>query len=235
MLQTDRSIQCAGFLGTVCHGVSPSRLKTCCWNGLVSVSCSNRRTCFPVAARQVLLHRVPSALSRVRRLCTGQPSSVVLGALFRAGALGRLGRGHRVAGPAGRVEVVVLEEDGRQGGAQMVFDVVGEHAQEDVRAHVHVLAMPDGPHAQVDAFQAAEGLRDVPETLVGAHDVGGAHGVSAFAGADDVDAVERGLAGDGGVVAFDAQPRVRVVDPQFLRQRRRVPHPRGGQLRTRVQ
>ena len=29
--------------------------------------------------------------------------------------------------------------------------------------------------------------------------------------------------------------RVRVVDPQFLRQRRRVPRPRGGQLRTRVQ
>ena len=70
------------------------------------------------------------------------------------------------------------------------------------------VAMPDGPHAQVDAFHAAEGLLDVPETLVGADDVGGAHRVRAFAGAEDVDAVERGLACDGGVVALEAQPRV---------------------------
>ena len=94
-----------------------------------------------------------------------------LRAFFLAGTLGCLGLGDGVALPSCRVEFVVLEQHRRQGLPHVPLDVVGEHAQKDVGAHVGFAAVADGAHAQINAFEAAEGLLDLPETLVGAHSV----------------------------------------------------------------
>ena len=136
----------------------------------------------------------------------GPAVGALFGVLFAAGGLGRLGFGHGVAGPTVDVEFVVLEQYGGQGFAHVPLDVVGEHAQKDVRAHMGLGAVADGAYVQiVDALHAAEGLLDVPEAFVGAHGVLGAQRALGFAGAYDVEAVEVGLALDGLRVAFEAQ------------------------------
>jgi hypothetical protein len=74
-------------------------------------------------------------------------------------------------------------------------EVVGEHAEEDVGLDALLEPVVDG--AQLEpALERAEGALDLVELLVGAHDVGRFELRAGDAGAQDVDAVERGLGGD---------------------------------------
>jgi hypothetical protein len=76
------------------------------------------------------------------------------------------------------------------------FDIVGEHAQEDVGANAVGETMVDGPDAHVDGFEGEECALDLGQGLVGAHAVWGGEALRGQGCADDVDAVERGFGGD---------------------------------------
>ena len=107
-----------------------------------------------------------------------------------------LGGRHGVARGLGRL-IGVGEHQLAPGLAHVPFDVVGEHAQEDVRAHPVGLAVVDRAHLQVDRLERAKRPLDVGQRLVVAHAVGRIHLRRAQRGADDVDAVQRCLGGDG--------------------------------------
>ena len=87
----------------------------------------------------------------------------------------------------------VMEQQRCQGVSQMPFDMIGEHAQEDVGAHPRCGPMADRADIEIDGLQAAEGTLDAGQVLVGLHrfiriELLGRHGC-----ADHVDAVETGL------------------------------------------
>lgn len=80
--------------------------------------------------------------------------------------------------------------------AQVPFDVEGEHAEEHVRAHALLEAVMDRADLELGALEHTEVALDLLELLVGAHEVGGVETLPGNRGAQDVDAVERGLLGD---------------------------------------
>jgi hypothetical protein len=47
------------------------------------------------------------------------------------------------------------------------FDMAGEHAQKDMRAHPRGEPVVDRPDVQIDGLQAAEGALDAGEALIG--------------------------------------------------------------------
>ena len=61
------------------------------------------------------------------------------------------------------------------GFAHVPLEVVGEHAQEDVRAHPIGCAVMDGAHLQIDGLERTEGALDVGQRLVVTHAVGRTH------------------------------------------------------------
>ena len=82
---------------------------------------------------------------------------------------GLLGHGRRralrfgddaVASGFGRFLVGIVVEHRLEAGAHLPFDVVGEHAQEDVGANAVGQPMVDRPHLEIDGLQAAEGALD---------------------------------------------------------------------------
>ena len=91
---------------------------------------------------------------------------------------------------------MILEQQGRQLLAHVPVDVIGEHAEEDVRPHAAGEPVVDGADVEVDRLEVAEGALDVGEALVGEHRVRGVEGLGRRRGAQDVEAVERRLAGD---------------------------------------
>ena len=82
-------------------------------------------------------------------------------------------------------------------GAHVPFHVVGQHAQEHMRADPVGGPVEHGPHLQVHGLQASEGALDRAQALVGAHGALGAEFARGQAGAHDVQAVQRRLRGDG--------------------------------------
>ena len=52
--------------------------------------------------------------------------------------------------------VLVVEQQRRQRLAQVPLDVVGEHAEEDMRSDPLLEAVVDRPHLEVDCFQATK-------------------------------------------------------------------------------
>ena len=108
---------------------------------------------------------------RVEKLCTGVPSSSVWRAALASAALERCGRRDRVARGLGML-LGVGEHQLAPGLAHVPLDVVGEHAQEDVRAHPIGGAVVDRAHLQVDRLERAERALDVGQRLVVAHAVG---------------------------------------------------------------
>ena len=66
-----------------------------------------------------------------------------------------------------------MEEERRQGVAQMPFDVIGEHAEEDMGAHAVCRPVSDRPDVEIDGFQGPEGAFDTGEILIGLHRLGG--------------------------------------------------------------
>ena len=121
-----------------------------------------------------------------------------------------------VAGPAAAVQFFIFEERRGQGFAHVPLDIVGEHCDEDVGAHVVRRAVVDGSNAQVDALETAEGLLDLSEALVGAHRVLGGKFLASLAGADDVDAVEAGFVFDLFEVAFELETAVPDMEDKMF-------------------
>ena len=77
-------------------------------------------------------------------------------------------------------------------------------------------AVPDGPDVQV-GVEGAEGTLDLGEGLVaGGDDLGGFQVAGLDAGAEHVDAVERGFGGDGVLVAGVAEVVLADVGPEVL-------------------
>src|SRR5437660_796130 len=76
--------------------------------------------------------------------------------------------------------------------------------------------MEDGTDVEVDGLEAAEGALDSGETLVGAHRIGGIESIGWNAGMQHVEAVERGLCGDRGVIAREAQRVVGDANMEVL-------------------
>jgi hypothetical protein len=76
------------------------------------------------------------------------------------------------------------------------FDVEGEHAEEHVRADAVLEAVVDRADLKLGALEDAEVALDLFELLVGADDVGGVQAFGGDAGAQDVDAIQRGFLGD---------------------------------------
>ena len=109
-----------------------------------------------------------------------------------------------VASGFGRVLVGIVVEHRLEAGAHLPFDVVGEHAQEDVGADAVGEPMVDRPDLEIDGLQAAEGALDEPATCRRAPS-GIIEGVGGQAGADHVDAVERRLGGDRVRLAGEAE------------------------------
>jgi len=125
-------------------------------------------------------------------------------AVHREAVVGALGRGLSACGGGasggsddggarglGGGLVVVVEEDGSEGLAHVPFEVVGEHAQQDMGADAVGAAMVDGADLEIDGLMAAEGALDPGELLVAGDNAGGVEGRGGEAGAQDVDAVER--------------------------------------------
>ena len=65
-----------------------------------------------------------------------------------------------------------------------------------MRTHAALQSVMDGADLQVDGFHRAERPLDLGERLVTAHRIGRRHLFLRYAGADDVDAIERRFRGD---------------------------------------
>ena len=90
----------------------------------------------------------------------------------------------------------------------MPGEVVGEHAEEHVRADAVVEVVVDRADLELGAFEGSERSLDLFEVLVGAHDLAGAELAVGDAGAQHVEPVQRrfgvdllglALVGEGGV------------------------------------
>ena len=141
----------------------------------------------------------------VRRGAVAQGVGVrlVLG-VFRA-----RGRGDRIACGFRRL-IFVGEEQGAPRFAHVPLDVVGEHAQQDVRAHPIGQMVVDGAHLQIDRLERAEGAFHIAQGLVAAHDISGRDDLGTKRRAQHVNAVERGFLLD--LLLVDAIAEARLLD-----------------------
>jgi hypothetical protein len=96
-------------------------------------------------------------LSRSWKLCTGRSWALDLVAALCLARERWAGATTEWAQGTGGVGVFVIEDQGSQGLAQVPFDVVGQHADEDVGADTVGQAMVDGSDFEVDALAGAEG------------------------------------------------------------------------------
>lgn len=126
-----------------------------------------------------------------------------LGCRLPLGRLGTLSRDHHVGTAFGCIgRVVIVEEDRGQDFAHVPFDIVGQHAQEDMSLHAIGQAMVDGADFEIDALQAPERPLHLAQALVGAHGLVGREDLFGHTGSDHVDAVESRLLGDGSEVSL---------------------------------
>ena len=117
---------------------------------------------------------VGAARASARALATGEA---------RCGLGGRRGRRRRTASAPGL--------------AHVPLDVVGEHAQEDVGAHARRGPVVDRADLEIDGLDASgRRARPGPGSCRRAPSAASSRAFGRQAGADDVDAVERGLGGD---------------------------------------
>jgi hypothetical protein len=113
-----------------------------------------------------------------------------------------LGRGHdgRPLGLTRRL-VVVIEQHRGQCLAQVPLDIVGQHAEKNVRTHPLGEAVADRADVEIHCFEAAKGPLDCRQTLLGVHRAGGTEQVEGDAGAEHVEAIEGGFGHNTGGVA----------------------------------
>src|SRR5258707_7284725 len=87
----------------------------------------------------------------------------------------------------------------------MPFEIIGGHAQYPVGAHARADPVVDRTNVEVCGLEAAKGPLDTGEALVSAHRISGVDSLGWHVGAQHVEAVERGLFGNRGVIAREAQ------------------------------
>ena len=114
----------------------------------------------------------------------------LLGGGLALGGVRAFGAGDGVGGER---RLFVDEEQLGPGFAEVPFEVVGEQAEEGVRADAVFATVVDRADLELGALEGAEGLLGVGELFVGADDVGRRERLGAEVGAQDVEAVERGL------------------------------------------
>ena len=119
---------------------------------------------------------------------------------------------HRGALSFGRGRVVVVEQERLEGLAHVPLDVVGEHAQQDVRPHPVGAAVVDQAHLQVDGLEGPKGALDLRQVLVGAHRLRGIELFGLDVGTNDVEPVELLFVGDLVFVAAKGEGLGRVDD-----------------------
>src|SRR5258705_7308121 len=98
----------------------------------------------------------------------------------------------------------------------MPFEMIGKHAQEHMGAYAWADPMEDRTNVEVDGLEAAKGALDTGQAFVGAHRIGSVENIGWNAGAQHVEAVERGFCGDRGVIAREAQGVVGDGDTEVL-------------------
>ena len=98
----------------------------------------------------------------------------------------------------------------------MPDQVAGEQADQHVRRDPLLEVVVDRSQVQVVGLDDAEVAFDVGEVLVAFHHRGGVEGVGLDAGAQHVDAVERGFGVDAGGVATVGEGGVGDVAPEVL-------------------
>src|SRR5581483_3055317 len=150
-----------------------------------------------------------------------EPAEAVQDLAVGAGAGGGLGVGVRGApgggdraGLGGGLLVGVCQRGQRC--AQVPGEVGGEHADQHVRADPVLEPVVDRPQVQVVGLHDPEVPFDVLEVLVGGDGAGGIECAGGQRGADDVDAVERGLGVDGGLVPPPGQGIAGDVEGEVL-------------------
>jgi hypothetical protein len=98
----------------------------------------------------------------------------------------------------------------------MPLDIIRQHAQEQVSANPGLQAVVDGTDTQVQALECTEGLFDVAQLFVRPHGIFCVQGVGRLGRADDIDSIERLLAGDGVCLARPEQMVVRDFQSKML-------------------
>jgi hypothetical protein len=98
----------------------------------------------------------------------------------------------------------------------MPFDMVGEHAQEDVGAHPLCGPVADRPDFEIDGFDRSEGAFDAGQIFVGLDRFASVEVLGRDAGPDDIDAVEAGLFLDPVAPALEGEMAVADIDGEVL-------------------
>jgi hypothetical protein len=92
-----------------------------------------------------------------------------------------------------------VEQKGRQRLTQVPFDMVGEHAQKNMRANTVGAPVPNRADFQIHSLHRTEGAFYSREVFVCLYRIRGAEFGCRHAGADDIDdidTVELGFSGD---------------------------------------
>ena len=100
---------------------------------------------------------------------------------------------------------MIVEQQWRQGLAHVPFEIIRQHAQQDMRPHPWRGPVKHRPQVQIDRLDAAERTLDLGQGFVGPH---GARSIGQFnrqAGAQHIETVEPGLFGDGPGLAREAE------------------------------
>ncbi|EXI77322.1 MAG: hypothetical protein AW12_03119 [Candidatus Accumulibacter sp. BA-94] len=90
-----------------------------------------------------------------------------------------------------RVDELILEEHRFQTAAHMPFNVIGEHAQEDLRPHPLGAVVEDGSPLQIDHLDRTEGALDLRQAFVSGDRGIGRQLVGREAGANHIQPIER--------------------------------------------
>jgi hypothetical protein len=112
--------------------------------------------------------------------------------------------------------VVIVEQDRRQAASHVPFQIVGEHAEQHVRAHPRRGPVEYRAQFEVDRLHRAEGTLDAGQALVGPHGRGGIALSWRQVGAQHVDAIQCRLGGDRFVVARETEALVGDRDVEVL-------------------
>src|SRR6516162_242838 len=194
-------------------GVTPRRSRArCCMR--VGVARMVVRRSGP--RRTTLRVSVARSPSRVRKLCTGSgspsPGSVRLWTALRCAA----GEGSAFATGDARCRIVLVEQHRSEALTHVPFQIIGQHAEQDVRAYSWRDPMEHRTQLKIDGLERAEGVLDAAETFVGAYRSGGIAVSCQQVGADHIDAVECGLGSDAGGVLGEAETIVGDADLEML-------------------
>src|SRR5450631_4524615 len=80
--------------------------------------------------------------------------------------------------------------------AEMPFDVIGQHTDQDMCAHARFEIMVDRPNLQIALLERTKGAFNASELLIGSYDIGAGELGLLSARAQDVDSVESSLCGN---------------------------------------